>query len=464
MMADPEAPTMEATAKTAPAKELTIIRIYDAPREVVFNAWIDPLILQKWWGPKFFTNPLCEFDARPGGRIRVDMLSPEGHKFPMGGHFEVIEPHDRIIFITTAEEHSDGTAELENRNTVLFEDLGGKTKLTLHVKVLHASEKMAMALAGMEEGWTGSLDKLTLLLKDDNSDREIVTTRLIDAPRELVWKVWTEREHVEKWWGPNGFTTTTKEMDVRVGGHWIFTMHGPDGTDYPNDINYEELVKPERMVYLHGGGEEAPDDAQFRSFVTFEDYCGKTYLTMRAVFKTVAAMENVVKNYGAIEGAQQHVANLQEYLDTLETMKHQASGISADVVVEKTYHAPIEKVWRAITDADELRRWFFDVDHFEPRVGFEFQFSGGPPKKMLVHHCKVIVAEPLRKLAYTWRFEGYLGDSLVTFELYPEGDTTKIRFTHSGIDSFAQNPEMDPKTFAAGWNALIGKTLRTFVE
>src|SRR5205085_1300696 len=86
----------------------------------------------------------------------------------------------------------------------------------------------------------------------------IATTRTVDAPRELVWQMWTDPAHVGKWWGPNGFTTTTKSFDLRVGGAWLFTMHGPDGTDYPNKIVYREIVPPARLVYDHGD-EREPD-------------------------------------------------------------------------------------------------------------------------------------------------------------------------------------------------------------
>src|SRR5450631_188479 len=96
----------------------------------------------------------------------------------------------------------------------------------------------------------------------DTSDREIVITRVFDAPRELVFKAWTDPKHLVHWWGPNGFTNTFHEVDIRPGGVWRFTMHGPDGVDYPNRIVFEEIVKPERIVYAHSGGEEN-DLAQF---------------------------------------------------------------------------------------------------------------------------------------------------------------------------------------------------------
>jgi uncharacterized protein YndB with AHSA1/START domain len=103
------------------------------------------------------------------------------------------------------------------------------------------------------------------------SERELVFTRVFDAPRALVWKAWTDPQHVARWWGPNGFTTTTEVMDVRPGGEWKHTMHGPDGKDYPNKKVYLEAVKPERLVYLHGGGKEGELAVNFETTVTFEE-------------------------------------------------------------------------------------------------------------------------------------------------------------------------------------------------
>jgi uncharacterized protein YndB with AHSA1/START domain len=156
------------------------------------------------------------------------------------------------------------------------------------------------------------------MLQDQNtSDREIIISRLINAPRELVWEAWTDPKHLEKWWGPTGFTTTTKEFSFKVGGVWRHIMHGPDGTDYPNESIFEEIVKPERMVYLHGGGDdEGVNDAQFRATVTFEDEGSKTRVTMKSVFKTAKQRQHVVEKYGAIEGGKQHLANLEEYVLT----------------------------------------------------------------------------------------------------------------------------------------------------
>jgi len=150
-------------------RELVITRVFDAPRELVFKAWIDPRHVTRWWGPKGFTNPVCELDARPGGAIRIDMKGPDGMVYPMGGVYrEIVEP-ERLVFITTALEDEQGNPGLENLNTVTFAEHNGKTKLTLHVVVIRATQEAARALAGMEQGWTQTLDRLDDLVA--NADR-----------------------------------------------------------------------------------------------------------------------------------------------------------------------------------------------------------------------------------------------------------------------------------------------------
>jgi uncharacterized protein YndB with AHSA1/START domain len=160
------------------------------------------------------------------------------------------------------------------------------------------------------------------------SDREIVTTRVFDAPRDLVFEAWTRPEHLARWWGPRGFTTTTHEFDFRPGGTWRLTMHGPDGTDYPNRIVYEEIMRPSRIVYSHHGGGRDGIPAQFRSTVTFEDDAGGTRVTMRGVFGSKAERDAVVEKYGAVEGAKQTLGRLGEHVAELLAARGPASPSS----------------------------------------------------------------------------------------------------------------------------------------
>jgi uncharacterized protein YndB with AHSA1/START domain len=138
---------------------------------------------------------------------------------------------------------------------------------------------------------------------------------------------------------------------------------------------------------------------------------------------------------------------------------------TAAVVVEKIYNAPVEKVWKAITDRDQMAQWYFDLKEFRPEPGFEFTFYGGDENKQFEHHCRVTTVVPNSKLAYTWRYPGYAGESLVTFELFDENGKTKLVLTHTGLDTFPKEEKsFEKKNFVAGWNEIIGTSLKEYVE
>ncbi|MCW3108246.1 MAG: hypothetical protein JWQ09_2752 [Segetibacter sp.] len=134
-------------------------------------------------------------------------------------------------------------------------------------------------------------------------------------------------------------------------------------------------------------------------------------------------------------------------------------------VIERTFNAPVEKVWQAITDKEQMKQWYFDLAEFKPEVGFEFQFEAGNDDKQYLHLCKITEVIPGKKLAYSWRYEGYEGNSFVTFELFAEGSATRLKLTHEGLETFpTNNPDFAKESFAAGWTYIIGTSLANFVE
>jgi uncharacterized protein YndB with AHSA1/START domain len=134
------------------------------------------------------------------------------------------------------------------------------------------------------------------------------------------------------------------------------------------------------------------------------------------------------------------------------------------LVLERTFSAPVATVWKAITNLDEMRRWYFDLKEFTPQEGFEFQFVVEHEGDKYDHRCKVTDVIPQKKIAYTWRYHGHEGSSLVTFELFPEGDKTKLKLTHEGLETFPKTPAFARKNFERGWTMLIGESLKDFVE
>jgi uncharacterized protein YndB with AHSA1/START domain len=319
-------PETKSSSAVGPAKqELVLTRILGAPRGLVFKVWTDAKQVARWWGPRGFSNPVCEWEPRPGGLIRIDMRGPNGNIYPMKGVFhEIVEP-ERLVFTSTAMEDEHGKPLLEILNAITFEDFNGLTKLTLHAvlvtKDFKITPQVAAALAGMEQGWSESLyrlaDQVENSLKAHLAEREIVISRVFDAPLEMVWDAWTDPNQVVKWWGPRGFTTTIHEMDVRPDGVWRHTMHGPDGANYPGKSVFAEVIKHKRIILTHSGGKEGGPSANFHSTWTFEVEGDQTKVTIRMMFDSTQARDMVIKEFGAIEGGKQTLQRLGKYLRDL---------------------------------------------------------------------------------------------------------------------------------------------------
>jgi uncharacterized protein YndB with AHSA1/START domain len=141
-----------------------------------------------------------------------------------------------------------------------------------------------------------------------------------------------------------------------------------------------------------------------------------------------------------------------------------STNVAETVVMERTFNAPVGKVWQALTDVDQMRQWYFDLKEFRPEVGFKFEFVVEHEGNSYHHLCKVTEVIPQKKIAYTWRYKDEPGNSLVTFELLGEGEKTRLRLTHEGIESFPKTPAYARKNFEAGWTAIIGSELKRFVE
>ena len=142
----------------------------------------------------------------------------------------------------------------------------------------------------------------------NTSDRELLITRKLDAPIELVWEVWTNPDHLAKWWGPNGFTNTITKMDMVPGGEWDLVMHGPDGTDYKNKSVFREIVPMKKIVYDHVSG------PKFTATIDFEPQGDQTLIKWHMLFETAEQFIQVVKTFKADEGLKQNIEKLNAYM------------------------------------------------------------------------------------------------------------------------------------------------------
>lgn len=136
------------------------------------------------------------------------------------------------------------------------------------------------------------------------------------------------------------------------------------------------------------------------------------------------------------------------------------------ILIERTFNVPVSKIWKAITDRDNIKKWSFNLKAFKPEVGFKFQFEAGEdPGKLYLHLCEVREVVEGKKISYTWRYDGYPGNSLVIFELFEEGSNTKLRLTHEDVETFPEsNPDFARDNFVLGWTEIIGTSLKNYLE
>jgi uncharacterized protein YndB with AHSA1/START domain len=355
----------------------------------VYQAWTDPEHLKHWHAaPHGFTVSVEEMNLRRGGKFRICMHSAESGDHRLEGTYREVVPPERLVF-THRWLEADGKAGHETLVTMRFMDFGGKTKLTLR----QTGFRSIKSRDGHRQGWASTLDRLAAYAmtarrryasgigtghvgteqrveEPAGSDREIVIARVVQASRDMVWKALTDPQQLAIWWGPHGFATTVHEMDLRPGGIWQLTMHGPDGAEYPNRCVFLEIVPFERIKYQFDGGKHGEQRAQCESTWTLEQVGEHaTRLTIRMVFESAAERDRVARDYGAVEGGKQTLERLETHLVAVE------SGMYRSIVITRIYDAPPKVVFRAWIDPAPLASWWGPkgftnpVCETDPRVG-----------------------------------------------------------------------------------------------
>lgn len=290
--------------------------------------------------------------------------------------------------------------------------------------------------------------------KDDFTGREFVIKREFNAPRELVFHAWAEPHHIAAWWGPRGFSNPVCQWDPQTGRAIHVVMRAPNGVDYPMGGEFRECKFPERLVFTCGPLNERGEMMfEFLHTAEFAEQGEKTLLTLRSV--VLWATPEAGRYIGGFEAGM---------TQSLERLAGVLSAEAGPLVVERTLDAPVALVWDVLTKSGHIKEWSFDIKEFKPEAGFEFQMVAEKNGVKYDHRCKVTEAVPHKKLAYTWRYEGYPGDSLVAFELFAVGEKTRVRLTHEGLGNFPKIPAFARKNFIFGWTWIVGESLRKYVE
>jgi uncharacterized protein YndB with AHSA1/START domain len=318
-------------ARNAPGKrtesELVLARVFDAPRERVWTAWTDPAEFKRWWGPKGYTIPACTIDLRVGGKYLYCMRSPEGTDYwATGTYREIVPPRKFVATDSFADAKGNvvpasaygmkSEMPLEMLVTVTFEDLAGKTQVTLR----HAGLPAGSDQDGAEQGWSESFEKLAASLAEvspgtglitDRTKRQVVMSRVFNAPRDRVFHAYTDPKLIPKWWGLRRQTTTVDTMDVRRGGRWRYVCRDPDRTEYGFRGEYREVQRPERIVSTFEF--EGMPGHIIEETATFEEQGGKTKVTITSCFETIEDLDGMLQS-GMEVGARETWDRLEELL------------------------------------------------------------------------------------------------------------------------------------------------------
>lgn len=291
--------------------------------------------------------------------------------------------------------------------------------------------------------------------------------RTLNYDIHTVWDAITNPDKLKMWF-------TDIEMDFKEGGKLTIRFRDEEKT-----ATYGEIIRidpPHRFEYTWEGELavwqlSALSENQCKLTLTYSKLSDEYAVNAPAGFHTLLdRLEDMLGGskefhpFGTEENDPDHLRVQEEYArvvyeDFPELKRYKP------VVIEKTFNASVDRVWSAITDKDKMKAWYFALDEFKPQVGFEFQFEGGKEEKCYLHLCKITEVVPGKKLQYSWKYDGYPGNSLVTFELFEAGDRTRLKLTHTGLGTFpASNPDLARENFVAGWEQIIGTSLMEFLE
>lgn len=459
----------------AETTDLVVTRVFDAPRERVWEVFTKPEHIRKWWGPIPFTAPVIEIDVRQGGAFRFAMRSPDGRDFWNAGTVrEVVPPERLVLAMHFANEKGEqvspafygfpeGSPSVQ-MTTFIFEAEGARTRLTI---------RQGPIPAGMGEnaklGWATSLDKAARAIGDAMSGattdpREIVATRVFDAPRERVFEVLTKPEHIQKWWGPKGVGITTVEIDARADGQLFVAERWRDGS-----MNYfagvvREATPPSRVVYAFHFVDEKRRRISLDRAAAPADWTGE--IVQEATLAAEGERTRVtirLTGFPSDRWGEMAKLGLAESFERLrnavvDDMRVTPAG-DREILITRTFNAPRALVYEALTKAEHVKAWWGPRQYgpvnavADFRAGGSYRFAQGSPQGEVAFSGEVRESSPER-IVYVEEFEQMPGHgALTTVTLDERGP----RMTFVTVRSVYQSKEDRDAVIASGmeWGARL---------
>jgi len=278
---------------------------------------------------------------------------------------------------------------------------------------------------------------------------QVILEHTYDASPSRVWRALTDPAQMRQWYLP------VQDFRPEPGFETSFDQH-QKGKVFPHVWKVTEVVPGKKISYeWHLKG--FPGNSR----VTFE-------LTPDGEGTRVRVSHVGLETFRGDINPDLHIKNFEEGWDYFinDSLTNFLAKGPAQVIMERTYNAPAEKVWQAITNADQMKQWYMPLTDFRPEPGFETEFNVDAKGQLFKHIWKVTEVIPNKKISYEWRYGGFPGNSLVTFELTPQGKTTRLKLTHVGLETFEgyRNAGLKPENFEKGWGSLLGTMLPQFLE
>jgi len=317
-------------------REIAMTRAFDAPRQLVFDAWTKPEHVRRWFGAvEGYTMPVCEIDLRAGGAWRWVMRGADGSEMEMYGEYREIAPPGRLVNTENFAGEFFEAMGGGSVNTMVLEEHGVRTTMTLTSLYKSKEARDAVLRTGWESGAGETLDRLAEILAGTREDgtpvtktlpggtaftvrgaRELLVERWFKAPRELVFAAWTECDRLMKWWGPREWPLSRCTIDLREGGVWHYCMRArADGQESWGKATYQRIARPSHLVFRdcfsNADGDEIPPFS--RMSVSFSEHDGGTLITSVSTFDTPEQMRQVIA-MGVMEGLGEALELLAEHL------------------------------------------------------------------------------------------------------------------------------------------------------
>jgi uncharacterized protein YndB with AHSA1/START domain len=288
------------------ARQITATRVFDAPRELVFDAFTKPDHVAHWWGPNGFASTIQTMDVRPGGEWTLVMHGPDGTNYPNRMIYTEITRPSRLAYQHVSTPPFD--------MLITFNDVGGKTEVTMCMTLATPADRDAKAKRGADVGMQQTIDRLGTFVSETD-DTTFIVPRTFDAPRQRVWAAWTEPKQMAEWFGPRGSPVIKSDLDLRPGGVYHYALGTPNGGEMWGKWVFREIDPPQRLVWVSsfsdpaGGITRAPFfDGQWPmetlTVVTFNEIDGKTKVTLlwTPVRATDVERETFKSNHPSLAG------------------------------------------------------------------------------------------------------------------------------------------------------------------